>query len=179
MTRTSSDAHPDTSARQMSRRARIATGALMIFMAIAGTAGIAVMGPRLLREGALLWLGTRTDGAVQRTKLEQVGQFRGGDPKYRLTINYRFAAADGAAFTGSTVRDDVREPPSFQPGDPVGVYYETANPANSVAEHNLRSDVYGLLFFLPFLAVMAVAGPLLYLRSLWSVKRADATAAPF
>lgn len=41
-------------------------------------------------------------------------------------------------------------------------------PRDSVAEHNLRIDVYGLLFFVPFLAVVGIASPLWYLHAIWT-----------
>ena len=92
--------------------------------------------------------------------------------------SFWIAAADGVEHPGSTVRGDVREPPSFQPGDRVGIYYEARNPANSVAEHNLRTDVYALLLFLPFMAVLGIAGPLWFLFLCWTWRRQRRIAQP-
>jgi len=147
------------------------TGAALLVLAVTTCAAVAVMGPRLAREGSLLWFGARADGVVRQVKFEEVGKFKGGDPRYRLTIDYRFIAADGAEYPGTTLRGDVRTRPAFGPGDGIGVYYETGNPANSLAEHNLRTDVYALVLFLPFLAVIGIGGPLWYLRRLWSWRR--------
>lgn len=161
----------DAWADATTRRSRFFLGLALVFVALCCSAAWAIMGPRLVREGALLWFGTRTDGTVQQIKLEDAGRFKGGDPKYRLTIDYRFSAADGGRHVGSTVRTDVRTPPDFTPGDPIGVYYNPAEPTNSVAEHNLRTDVYALLLFLPFLGVMGIAWPLFYGFRFWNWRR--------
>jgi hypothetical protein len=165
-------------ANDATARARFATCAVMLLMAVAGSAAVTIMGPRLVREGALLWFGTRTDGVVRNVTLVEVGKFKGGAPRYQLTIDYRFTAADGGEHYGSTVRGDVRTPPSLQPGDGVGVYYQARNPANSVAEHNLRTDVYALLLFLPFLAVVGIAGPLWFLLLYRTWRRRRRIASP-
>lgn len=137
-------------------------GLLLIFVAVACSAAIVILGPRLAREGTLLWFGTRADGVLKSADVLEVGKFKGGDPKYRLTMKYDFTAADGARYDGVTQRGDVRTPPDLKPGDTIGVYYDRANPQNSVAEHNLRSDVYGILLFLPWIAIFGIAGPLFY-----------------
>jgi hypothetical protein len=143
---------------QETRSSRIAIlSALLLFIAASCATAVAIMGPRLAREGMLLWFGTRTDGIVEQMKAEEAGRFKGGAPKYRLTIDYRFVAADGSAHAGTTMRGDVRTIPSYAPGDTIGVYYDPAAPGNSVAEHNLRSDVYALLIFLPFLTLVGIA----------------------
>ena len=152
-----------------SRGKRLLTAALMLLLPAATAFAIAVMGPRLVREGALLWFGTETTGIVRNAALDEVGKFKGGAPKYRLTLDYTFAV-DGAEISGTTVRNDIRTPPSFAPGDAIGVFYETADPRNSVAEHNLRIDVYALLLFLPFLAVIGFGLPLFYYLS-WRTAR--------
>lgn len=144
---------------------------LLLLMIACCTAAILIMGPRLQREGALLWFGTRIDGTVLDTKIDRVGSFKGGEPKYQVRLGYRFVTAEGQQHTGATLRGDVRTPPSFSPGDSVGVYYEAADPANSVADYNLKIDVYALLLFLPFLAVMGIAFPITYLRSWWIWRR--------
>ena len=154
-----------------SGRSRIFLGVALVFIAASCMAAIAIMAPRLVREGGLLWFGTRTEGTVQQIKLEDAGSFKGGAPKYRLTIDYRFSAADGSRHEGSTVRTDVRTPPDFTTGDQIGIYYDAANPMDSVAEHNLRTDVYALLLFLPFLGVVGIAGPLLYGYRFWNWRR--------
>jgi hypothetical protein len=148
---------------------RCAAGVAFLFVALACLAANIVMGPRLVREGTLLWFGTYAEGTVRQIKLEQVGTFKGGAPKYRLMIDYRFAAADGTRHDGTTIRTDVRDPPDFTTGTPIGVYYSPANPTNSVAEHNLRTDVYALALFLPFLGVMGLVWPLFwtYRTLLW------------
>ena len=139
----------------------------LLFVAVACIAANVIMGPRLMREGTLLWFGTHTEGTVREIKIEQVGTFKGGAPKYRLTIDYGFAAADGFHRDGTTIRTDVRDPPDLKPGDPIGVYYSPANPANSVAEHNLRTDVYALVLFLPFLGVVGVGWPVFWSFRMW------------
>jgi hypothetical protein len=153
------------------RRYRILFGIVLLFMVASCVAAIAIMGPRLVREGALLWFGTRAEGTVQEVKLEQVGAFKGGAPQYRLTIDYRFSAADGRDYSGTTVRTDVRTPPDLTTGDQIGVYYNQTQPTNSVAEHNLRTDVYALLLFLPFLSMFGIAGPLFFAFRFWNWRR--------
>lgn len=150
----------------------------LVLLAAACTAAIAIMGPRLAREGSLLWFGTRAEGTVRQVKLEEVGKFKGGAPKYRLTIDYRFIAADGAGHEGTTVRTDVRTPPELKPGDAIGVYYSSANPANSVAEHNLRIDVYALVLFLPFLGLVGIGWPLFWAYRHWCWHRQRRPAGP-
>lgn len=168
----------DAWANAAKTRTLVVTSVLMLMVALACLAAIAIMSPRLVREGALLWFGTKTDGVVQSVKLVEVGKFKDGDPKYKLTIDYRFAATDGVERPGTTVRSDVRTPPSFQPGDRVGVFYQSSNPANSVAEHNLRTDVYALLLFLPFMAVVGIAAPLWFLLAGWNWRRKRRIARP-
>lgn len=135
---------------------------VMLLLAMCSIAATVFMGPRMVREGSLLWFGTRAEGTVRGMKIEEVGKFKGGAPKYRLTIDYSFVSADGSRYDGSTIRTDVRDPPDFKRGDPLGVYYAPSNPANSVAEHNLRTDVYALVLFLPFLGLMGTGYPLLW-----------------
>jgi hypothetical protein len=161
----------DAWANTAKTRTLVAISVLMLMVALACSAAVVIMSPRLVREGPLLWFGAKTDGVVQNVKLVEVGKFKHGDPKYQLTIDYRFSASDGIERPGTTVRSDVRTPPSFQPGDRVGVYYQVGNPANSVAEHNLRTDVYALLLFLPFMAVVGIAGPLWFLLVCWNWRR--------
>jgi hypothetical protein len=150
----------------------------LLFIAVACIAANVLMGPRLVREGTLLWFGTHTEGTVRQTTLDEAGKFKGGAPKYRLTIDYRFAAADGTHHDGTTIRTDVRYPPDLPPGAPIGVYYSPANPANSVAEHNLRTDVYALLLFLPFLAVVGIGWPVFWSFRMWRWHRRRRFAAP-
>lgn len=157
---------------------RIGFGVVMVLLAAACVAAWTFMGPRLLREGTLLWFGTHAEGTVREIGLKEDGRFKGGDRKYRLTIDYSFTAADGSRHQGTTVRTDVRTPPEFKPGDPIGVYYSAANPANSVAEHNLRTDVYALVLFLPFLAVMGIVWPLFWTYRTWRWRRNRKLAAP-
>lgn len=168
----------DAWANATKSRTLFATSALMLLVALACAAAITIMAPRLVREGGLLWFGTETDGVVQSVKVVEVGKFKGGDPKYQLTIDYRFTASDGVERLGTTVRNDVRTPPSFQTGDRVGVYYQAGNPENSVAEHNLRTDVYALLLFLPFMAVVGIAAPLWFLCLHWTWRRKRRIARP-
>ncbi len=152
----------DTWANATKSRSLYALGAAMLLLAVCCATAIVITGPRMVREGSLLWFGTRAEGAVRQTKLEEAGKFKDGAPKYRLTIDYRFVASDGVGYEGSTTRTDVRTPPDLPAGAPVGVYYSPANPANSVAEHNLRIDVYALALFLPFLGVMGIGWPLFW-----------------
>ncbi len=143
----------------------------LLLLTVCCTAAIALMGPRLVREGALLWFGTHTEGTVRQIKLEEVGKFKDGEPKYRLTIDYRFVAMNGSSYEGSTTRSDVRTPPDLTAGDPLGIYYSAANPASSVAEHNLRIDVYALVLLLPFLGVMGIGWPLMWAWRFWCWRR--------
>lgn len=155
-----------------------ALAAALLLVAAACIAAIAVMGPRLVREGSLLWFGTRTEGTVRQIRLAEAGRFKGGAPKYRLTIDYRFVAADGTRHDGTTVRTDVRTPPELTAGDPIGVYYSPADPANSVAEHNLGIDLYALVLFLPFLGVVGIGWPLLWGWRFWRWRRRLASSLP-
>lgn len=159
-------------------RSLVALGAAMLLIAVACTAAIAIMGPRLVREGSLLCFGTRTEGTVRQTKLEEAGKFKGGAPKYRLTIDYRFVASDGVTREGSTTRTDVRTAPDLTAGAPIGVYYSPSNPAKSVAEHNLAIDVYALVLFLPFLGLMGIGWPMFwaYRFARWRRQRRAASA---
>jgi hypothetical protein len=159
-------------------RSLVALGVAMLLLAVCCATAIAIMGPRLAREGALLWFGARTEGTVRETKLEEVGKFKDGAPKYRLVIDYSVVAANGSRHEGSTTRTDVRTPPDLSAGDSIGVYYAPANPANSVAEHNLRIDVYALALFLPFLGFMGIGWPLFwaYRFSRWRRQRRAASA---
>lgn len=158
----------DAWANSTKSRTLTVTGLLLLLVAIACSAAIAVMGPRLVREGSLLWLGSKAEGAIKSAAAVRVGAFKDGAAKYQLTIDYDFVASDGSPFAGQTQRSDVRTPPEFVPGDPIGVYYDRANPLNSVADHNLRTDVYALLLFLPWIALFGIALPLFYLRRWWN-----------
>ncbi|MCC7250240.1 DUF3592 domain-containing protein [Hyphomicrobium sp.] len=157
----------DAWANGAKRRTLVLTGLLLLLLAAACTFAVAVMGPRLVREGRLLWFGSYTQGVVENAALRRVGSFKGGAPKYQLTIDYSFVAHTGVAYSGRTLRGDIRTPPDFHPGDATGVFYEAANPANSVAEHNLRTDVYGLLLFLPFLVAVGLGSTLWYVVRFW------------
>ncbi len=161
--------------REIGRGSRIATGFLLLLLPAGALFAIAVMGPRLVREGRLLWFGARADGVIRASHIDQVGAFKGGAPKYRLRLTYRFQTPDGRSFTGTTERNDVRDPPDFGAGAPMGVYYDPAHPENSVAEHNLRTDVYALVLFLPFLCVVCIGLPLWFAMAL-RVGRADGCA---
>jgi hypothetical protein len=149
-----------------------ALGVALLFVAAACIFAVAVMAPRLVREGSLLWFGTYAEGAVREIRLEKDGKFKGGATRYRLTIDYRFAAADGTRHDGATTRTDVRTPPELTTGDPIGIYYDPTNPANSVAEHNLRTDVYALVLFLPFIGVLGIGWPLFWAYRCWRWTRA-------
>jgi hypothetical protein len=162
----------DAWASRARRRDLVLAGLAVLLLGAACTAAVAVMGPRLVREGRLLWFGAYTQGVVESSTLRQVDTFKDGAPKYDLTIDYRFVAGTGATYRGSTHRGDIRTPPDFEPGDAIGVFYEAANPANSVAEHNLRTDVYALLLFLPFLIGVGVGLALWYFVRLWRWARA-------
>lgn len=155
-------------------------GVLLVFVATACSAAVFIMGPRLAREGALLWFGTYAKGNVTHAELTDAGKFKGGDPKYRLRLAYDFPAADGKTYSGVTQRDDVRAPPDLKPGDRVGVYYSRSNPQNSVAEHRLRTDVYALALFLPWIAFFGILGPLFYFHRWrhWRRNRGTARHAP-
>jgi hypothetical protein len=148
----------------------------LLFVAVACIAANVIMGPRLVREGTLLWFGTYAEGTVREIGLKEDGKFKGGATRYRLTIDYRFAAADGTRHDGSTIRTDVRDPPDLPPGTHIGVYYSPANPANSVAEHNLRTDVYALALFLPFLGVVGIGWPVFWSLRIWRWHRWRASA---
>jgi hypothetical protein len=122
---------------------------------------------RATRRRTHLWFGAYTQGTVESSTVRRVGSFKGGAPKYELTIDYIFVAGTGVTYRGSTHRGDIRTPPDLNPDDAAGVFYDAANPANSVAEHNLRTDVYALLFFLPFLVVVGLGSALWYLVRFW------------
>ncbi|MGD9805185.1 MAG: DUF3592 domain-containing protein [Hyphomicrobiaceae bacterium] len=132
---------------------------------------LAVMGPRLVREGSLLWFGAHTVGTVREAKVEQSGSFKGGEPKYRLVLAYEFSTPDGRRHVGTGIRNDLRYLPNLPPGSPIGVFYDAANPARSVVEYNLRTDVYALVLFLPFLGVVSFGFPLWYALKLARVLR--------
>ena len=134
----------------------------LIFIVMCVGAAMVIMGPRLVREGSLLWFGLYAEGTIQQMTVEEAGKFKGGAQRYRLTLDYSFTAANGVRHDGTTFRTDVRDPPDYKRGDPIGVYYSIENPANSVAEHNLRTDVYALALFLPFLAVLGIGWPIFW-----------------
>lgn len=157
----------DAWASAAKRRHLVLAGAAFLLLGMACTAAVVVMGPRLVREGRLLWFGTYTQGTVESSTVRRIGTFKDGAPKYELTIDYRFITPAGGPYHGRTLRGDVRTPPDFSPGDAAGVFYDAANPANSVAEHNLRIDVYALLLFLPFLIVVGLGSALWYLVRWW------------
>jgi hypothetical protein len=157
---------------------RVGVGFLVLLVAIGCTAAVVIMGPRLVREGSLLWFGTYAEGTVDQMKVEEHGKFKGGAQKYRITIDYHFTTADGSRHDGSTIRTDVRDPPEFKPGDAIGVYYAPSNPTNSVAEHNLRTDVYALVLFMPFLGVMGTTWPLHWAWRHWRWHRSRRASIP-
>ena len=138
--------------------------AVVVMLLLLGTClfALAVMGPRLVREGSLLWFGTYTEGELVRSTATEAGAFKDGAPRYMLKIDYKFKTAGGQSIAGSTTRTDVRTVPEWSPGDPVGVFYDAGDPANSVAEHNLRIDVYALALFLPFISLIGIFGPIWY-----------------
>lgn len=148
------------------RPMRIMCVLVLSLLPVATLFAIGVMGPRLVREGTLLWFGSTANGTLRVASVEQVGTFKYGEPKYRLTLNYTFSPPDGRRLSGTTVRTDIREPPTLKPGDPIGVHYSRANPQRSVADYNLRTDVYALLLFLPFLTVVGLGLPALGLLTL-------------
>lgn len=171
----------DAWANTTRRRYLVLTGLVLLLLAATCTFAISVMGPRLVREGNLLWFGAYTQGTIEESAVRRVGSFKGGAPKYDLTIDYRFTTDAGVSLSGRTHRGDIRTPPEFSPGDAVGVFYGRTNPANSVAEYHLRTDVYALLLFLPFLAVVGLGSALWYFFRFWRwirAKRASRPAAP-
>lgn len=149
------------------------TSLLLLFVAVAAQAAVVVMGPRLVREGSLLWFGERAEGVVRSVEITDAGRFKGGDPKYRVFLGYEFSAADGRTYSGVTERNDIRYLPEMRSGDTVGVYFDVAEPSRSVAEYNLRTDVYALALFLPFLAAIGAFMPGWYALRLsrWRVSR--------
>lgn len=149
-------------------------GVLLLLVATACFAAIAIMGPRLAREGTLLWFGTHADGKIANAEVVEAGKFKNGAQKYRLTLAYDFIASDGKNYTGSTQRSDLRTLPELKPGDAVGVYYNPSSPLNSVADYNLRTDVYALLLFLPWIAIFGIAAPFAYVRRWWQWRRSRA-----
>ena len=156
---------------KLSRAKRAWALLVMLLLPAATLYAFAVMGPRLANEGSLLWFGAYAEGAVRRAIVEEAGKFKGGAPKYRLTVDYEFPTPSGRRHVGSTMRWDLRDPPDLKPGDAIGVYYRQATPDRSVADYNLRTDVYALALFLPFLAVFGLALPGWYawlgLRAFW------------
>jgi len=156
-------------------RTRVLTGILLFFVLVACSAAIVIMGPRLVREASLLWFGTEASGVIQSAEVAEIGKFKGGDPKYRLSIAYDFTASDGNAYEGLTQRGDIRYPPELKSGDPITIYYSRDRPQNSVADYNLRTDVYALLLFLPWIALFGILGPVFYFRR-WSAWRRNMVA---
>jgi hypothetical protein len=171
-----SQAQFDAWANATKTRNVYAASLAFLLVAAACITAVVIMSPRLVREGSLLWFGTYAEGTVREIGLKEDGKFKDGAPKYRLTIDYRFAAADGTRHDSTTIRTDVRNPPDLPPGAPIGVYYSAANPANSVAEHNLRTDVYALALFLPFLGVLGVGWPVFWFFRHWRWHRGRASA---
>jgi len=162
-------------AESVKPRTRALTAFFLMLVAVACSAAIIVMAPRLARESALLWFGKHAEGVIKSADVIEVGKFKGGDPKYRLRLAYEFPAEDGTAHAGLTQRDDIRTPPGLKPGDAIGVYYSAATPTNSVADYNLRTDVYALLLFLPWIALFGILGPLFYLYRWRQWRRAPST----
>ncbi len=161
--------------RSLSRTKRLLSVLVLLLLPVATLFALAVMGPRLVREGNLLWFGSTANGTLRAIDLVEVGRFKDGAPKHRLTLAYAFATPDGRSHTGITVRTDIRYVPTLKVGDPISVYYEPAHPDNAVADYNLRTDVYALLLFLPFLSLIGLGLPGLYgamfLRSLRERRR--------
>lgn len=151
------------------------TSLLLVLVAVASLAAVVVMGPRLVREGTLLWFGDRVAGIVRSVDVEEAGRFKYGDLKYRVFLGYEFSAADGRRFAGVTERNDIRYLPDLKIGDEVGVFFDASDPSRSVAEYNLRTDVYALVLFLPFLASIGVLMPGWYFARLrnWRARRAS------
>jgi hypothetical protein len=147
---------------QLSRGKRLLCVVVLTLLPAVTLFAFAVMGPRLTREGALLWFGTFVDGTVRSANVTEVGKFKNGAPKYRLIITFDFPTPDGRRHDGSTERNDIGSLPTLQPGDKIGVYYDETRPDRSVADYNLRTDVYALLLFLPFLAVFGLVLPAWY-----------------
>lgn len=147
----------------LSRGKRMWALIAMLSLPAATIFAFAVMGPRLVNEGSLLWFGRFADGVVRQAVVEEVGKFKGGAPKYRLTVDYTFSTPDGRRHPGSTLRWDLRDPPDLKPGEAIGVYFDLKRPERSIADYNLRTDVYALALFLPFLAVFGLAFPGYYL----------------
>lgn len=144
---------------EVGRLKRVLALLVLLLMAVAALFALAVMGPRLAREGRLLWFGMRADGVTLEAVFERSGTFKGGAPKYRLALTYGFRTPDDRPFVGTTIRNDIRDPRALEAGDPLVVYYDPALPDNSVADYNLRSDVYALALFLPFLTVIGLILP--------------------
>ncbi|MFM2423152.1 MAG: hypothetical protein RL291_1682 [Pseudomonadota bacterium] len=136
--------------------------ALLSLIVVTCGLAIAVLGQRLVREAPLLWFGVDGQATVTAADLRRSGSFRDGAPKYWLVVDYRFDVG-GVGYRGQTSRNDLRDPPDFKPGDAIAIRYDPRAPTNSVADHNLAIDVYALLLFLPFLAIVGVLFPLIYL----------------
>jgi hypothetical protein len=128
----------------------------MVLLMVATVAALAVMGPRLMREAPLLWYGIEAEATIDRVRVEAAGSFKDGAKKHRVTIDYTFVGPHGVSFSGQTERGDVRFLPEFETGQRLLIRYQPDNPKNSVADYNLAIDIYALLLFLPFLAVIGL-----------------------
>ncbi|MEZ5844766.1 MAG: DUF3592 domain-containing protein [Hyphomicrobiaceae bacterium] len=140
----------------------LALGALVAMIA-ATVFALVVMGPRLVREGSLMLWGTRAEAVVRDVRIDQVGTFKGGDPKYRMRLGYTFSDAKGGRFEGRTERNDLRFYPQLKAGDRIEVLYDPTDARWSVADYNLAIDVVALALFLPFLTVLGLIVPVLYI----------------
>lgn len=143
-------------ARQSRRNMTIGAVAAAVAGALLLVAS-ALLSPRLIREGPLLWFGAEADARVIEWRLVEQSRTKSGEPRYRLDVSFEFATPNGARHTGKSTRTDIAVPVYVSPGQTIRIFYDPRDPSRSTIEHNLRVDVYALLLFLPFILLMASA----------------------
>lgn len=126
--------------------------------------GMLLLAPPVVREAKLLWFGERAEGWVTSVDVQLRGSTKSGSPIYRVDLGYEFETTLGARHAGKTSRTVNAVKPEFDIGAAVTIYYDAGDPRRSVAEYQLRSDVYGAFFLLGLIALSGIALPALWLR---------------
>lgn len=139
------------------------------FLLLALLVLVVVMGPRLLREGRLLWSGVSDEAIVLTSDFRFQSTGRGGRQLYQLDVTYEFMGPDGRHHQGKAHRGDLQTEVDWKPGDRIRIHYDLRHPENSTIDHNLVIDVVALALFLPFLLLVpgAMAGLFLYRYLRW------------
>ena len=73
-------------AESVKPRTRALTAFFLMLVAVACSAAIIVMAPRLARESALLWFGKHAEGVIKSADVIEVGKFKGGDPPHQRIL---------------------------------------------------------------------------------------------